>query len=259
MTGIGRMFAAVAFGILAFVAGDRTPLAAVGRFEMEVQQIGPTGAIPGRAPCEPLGSALVGTTPRITADNPVGDSIGLCIYDNPMVTRRAAEVGPYAGGVSPEAFGGANGPAAMVNVTGDTTTTPRVLPYTLSAVARAGGVSDDAVRSALRGAPLQTTSSGGASLPKVQRYVDRLRAGEVPLPIKVDGTRIVDGNHRYIASRIAGVDIEVQPWAGSRRPVVDWADLPIDPTDWGRLMVRIACADGRVTTSCTSPVHGAAS
>jgi len=99
--------------------------------------------------------------------------------------------------------------------------------------ARTGGVTDDAVRSAMRGAPLQTTQSGGVSLPKVQRYVDRLRAGEVPPPIKVDGTRIVDGNHRYIASRIAGVDIEVQPWTGSRRPVVDWDDLPIDPTDWG--------------------------
>lgn len=63
--------------------------------------------------------------------------------------------------------------------------------------------------------------------------VDRLRAGEVPPPIKVDGTRIVDGNHRYVASRVVGVDIEVQPWRGSRRPVVNWDDLPIDPTDWG--------------------------
>jgi len=37
------------------------------------------------------------------------------------------------------------------------------------------------------------------SLPAIQRYIDRLNAGEQAPPIKMDGNVIVDGNHRYIA------------------------------------------------------------
>lgn len=96
----------------------------------------------------------------------------------------------------------------------------------------AGAVSDEVVRAAMQGAPLQTTQAG-VSLPKIRRFVDRLRAGEVPPPIKVDGTTIVDGNRRYIASRIAGVDIEIQPRTGSPHPTVPWDDMTISTNDWG--------------------------
>ena len=76
---------------------------------------------------------------------------------------------------------------------------------------------------------------GGVSLPRIQEYVDRIRAGEVPPPIKVDGKMIVDGNHRYVAGRIAGTEPEIQPWMGGRpNDAVAWDRLPISPEDWGK-------------------------
>ena len=88
------------------------------------------------------------------------------------------------------------------------------------------------IRNAMRDAPLLSQQSG-VSLPRIQQFVDRLLAGAVAPAIKVDGAMIVDGNHRYIASRIAGLPVAIQPWAGGRPAnTVHWNDLRIDKNFW---------------------------
>ena len=94
-------------------------------------------------------------------------------------------------------------------------------------------VTDDMIRNAMKNAPLNSQQRKGVSLPKVQEYVDMIRAGTQAPPIKVDGNMIVDGNHRYIAGRICGVEPPIQPWAGGRpNGVIPWNNIPIDPTPW---------------------------
>jgi hypothetical protein len=85
----------------------------------------------------------------------------------------------------------------------------------------------------MQNAPLMTQQSA-VSLPAVQRYVQMLQAGTRAPAIKVDNGIIVDGNHRYIAGRIAGVEPQIQSWVGGRAErVIDWAKVVIDPKDWG--------------------------
>lgn len=69
----------------------------------------------------------------------------------------------------------------------------------------------------------------------IQYYVDRILAGETDIPpIKVDGNIIVDGNHRYIASRIANIEIKTMPWKGGNPDkVINWMDVILDSIDWG--------------------------
>ena len=81
-------------------------------------------------------------------------------------------------------------------------------------------------------APLQT-QQGAVSLPRVQSAVDQLAAGSPAPPIKVDGSIIVNGNHRYIAGQIMGETPEIQPWSGGvPSRVIPWWKQIIDPTDW---------------------------
>ena len=85
----------------------------------------------------------------------------------------------------------------------------------------------------MKDAPLKSQQAGGVSLPRVQRYVDKLLAGEVPPAIKVDGNMIVDGNHSYIAEKVLGVEPTIQPWLGGRPDnAIPWDTMPIDPTVW---------------------------
>lgn len=69
----------------------------------------------------------------------------------------------------------------------------------------------------------------------IQRYVHSLLKGDVAPPIKMDGNVIVDGNHRYIAAKILGKDVEVDPGvltnykASKERPTVS---LDVSPLDW---------------------------
>jgi RHS repeat-associated protein len=95
-------------------------------------------------------------------------------------------------------------------------------------------VTEQVIREALIDAPYQSQQSGGVSLPMVQRYVDKLLAGDVPPAVKVDGNILVDGNHRYVAGRVLGKEPPIQEWAGGRPDrVVPWDKLRIDPADWG--------------------------
>ena len=75
-------------------------------------------------------------------------------------------------------------------------------------------VTEQMIRDSVKDAPLKTQQKGGVSIPRIQEYVDRLNNSEQPPPIKVDDGIIVDGNHRYIAGRIAGKECPIQPWAG---------------------------------------------
>ncbi|WP_175559649.1 hypothetical protein [Pseudomonas sp. ok266] len=74
------------------------------------------------------------------------------------------------------------------------------------------------------------------SLPAIQRYVDRLLAGDKAPAIKMDGNVIVDGNHRYIAAKILGLQPDVVPWVlppnkvGVTKSIFD---VKVDPADWG--------------------------
>ncbi|MGC5222554.1 FG-GAP-like repeat-containing protein [Micromonospora sp. DT81.3] len=89
------------------------------------------------------------------------------------------------------------------------------------------------IREAMAGAPLQSQQAS-VSLPRVQQAVDQLASGSPAPPIKVDGSIIVDGNHRYIAGRILGREPAIQPWAGgSPNRVIPWSQQRIDPGDWG--------------------------
>jgi hypothetical protein len=100
-------------------------------------------------------------------------------------------------------------------------------------ITRGSQVTEQTIREAMRGAPLSSQQSGGVSLPNIQRYVDKLLAGEVAPAIKVDGKIIVDGNHRYIAGRIVGQEPAVQPWAGGNPSrIISWEQLPVSPNSW---------------------------
>ncbi len=52
-------------------------------------------------------------------------------------------------------------------------------------------VTEEMIRNAMKDASLFSQQAGGVSLPRVQEFVDRLRAGEVAPAIKVDGKMIV--------------------------------------------------------------------
>ncbi|NHN35239.1 hypothetical protein [Paenibacillus agricola] len=68
-------------------------------------------------------------------------------------------------------------------------------------------LTEQAIREAMQGAPLHAQQSG-VSLPVVQRYAERLANGEITPPsIKDDGNVLVDGYHRYIASRLVGIQL----------------------------------------------------
>lgn len=95
-------------------------------------------------------------------------------------------------------------------------------------------VTEPLIRAAMKGARYKSQQPNGVSLPAVQRYVDRLEAGHVPPPIKVDGDMLVEGNHRYIAGRVFGREPPVMNWAGGRpHEAISWDAVPIDPKDWG--------------------------
>lgn len=86
----------------------------------------------------------------------------------------------------------------------------------------------------MKDASLQT-QQGSVSKPVIQNYVDRIKEhGTNMPPIIVDGNIVVNGNHQYIASRITGVDVEVQPGIGGKpEKVISWQDIILDDFDWG--------------------------
>ena len=95
-------------------------------------------------------------------------------------------------------------------------------------------VTDELIRDVMRDAPLKT-KQGSVCVPMIQEYVNRVLAGETDMPpIKVADDVIVDGNHRYITSRITGIDVESIAWIGNSKPIISWMDVILDPVDWRR-------------------------
>ncbi|WP_426075172.1 RHS repeat domain-containing protein [Janthinobacterium sp. DSP2-3-3] len=96
-------------------------------------------------------------------------------------------------------------------------------------------VTKASIQAALKGAPM-TTAQSAVSLPVIANYVQKIEAGMVAPAIKVDGKIIVEGNHRYVAGRVAGK--EPAQTAGTASPSqVSQAkpveNIKVDPTDWG--------------------------
>jgi RHS repeat-associated protein len=67
-------------------------------------------------------------------------------------------------------------------------------------------VTAESIRAALKGSEMLTTQES-VSLPMVKEYVGKFLNGEVAPAISVDGKIIVEGNHRYIAARVAGKEV----------------------------------------------------
>ena len=102
-----------------------------------------------------------------------------------------------------------------------------------SAITNGSQVTEQIIRNAMEDAPLASQQSGGISLPLVQEYVNTLLAGDVAPAIKVDENIIVDGNHRYVAGRILGMEPEIQPWSGGDPTrSIPWSEMPISPNMW---------------------------
>ncbi|HFQ2175816.1 TPA: DUF637 domain-containing protein, partial [Pseudomonas aeruginosa] len=102
-------------------------------------------------------------------------------------------------------------------------------------VSKGSEVTPEVIQKALQGDRV-ITAQGAVSLPAVQRYVDRLLRGDVAPAIKMDGNVIVDGNHRYIAAKILGRNLDVTPGSLSPNKVHQTkpvSELKIDQVDWG--------------------------
>ena len=74
----------------------------------------------------------------------------------------------------------------------------------------------------------------GVCLPMLQRIGKKMQLGIQFDNIRVNQSRIVDGHHRYICSRILNIDIEIN----NNYPIPstaenhDWKDLVIDEFDY---------------------------
>jgi hypothetical protein len=96
-------------------------------------------------------------------------------------------------------------------------------------------VNEVSIRQALEGSEIRTTQ-GGISIPKVERFVRRLEAGDVPPPIKVDKGIIVEGNHRYVAGRLFGREPAIEPGVMSRsqsEKIRSIRSVRLSAGDWG--------------------------
>jgi len=95
-------------------------------------------------------------------------------------------------------------------------------------------VNETLIKETMINADLQTQQNS-VSIPVVQNYVDRITGGETNLPpINVDNGIIVDGNHRYIAGQLTGVEVPVQLWSGGNpEKVIEWGNVNYDTFDWG--------------------------
>jgi len=81
------------------------------------------------------------------------------------------------------------------------------------------------------------TAHPSISLRAVEAYVRKIEAGGVAPAIKVDGKVIVDGNHRYVAGRVAGKEPSTTPGTAAPSQVTQAKpieQIKIDPQDHGQ-------------------------
>ena len=95
-------------------------------------------------------------------------------------------------------------------------------------------VTEESIAKALKGSTMKTLQSK-VSLPAIKRYVEMLRAGSKAPAIKVADGVIVDGNHRYIAARLMGMEVEQVPGtlpSGMKTAIKLIQEIKVDPVDW---------------------------
>lgn len=108
-----------------------------------------------------------------------------------------------------------------------------VFRFALSKMA-VGEITDATIAKALQGSTMQTTQTS-VSLPAIKRYVEMLKSGSASPAIKVADGVIVEGNHRYIAGRIMGIEPPQVPGtlAPSMKSLVKpIQQIKIDPSVW---------------------------
>ncbi|WP_437961583.1 FG-GAP-like repeat-containing protein [Sorangium sp. So ce119] len=159
-----------------------------------------------------------------------GDDVEVLIQD----LRAAMDVLALVGAVAVESgVGAAMVLGAVLPKLGGGAAVPEAAARGRTTITSGSQVTEQTIREAMKDAPFASQQARGVSLPMVQRYVDKLIAGEVAPAIKVDGRMIVDGNHRYVAGRVFGQEPAIQPWAGGRpERLVPWENIPVNPEMW---------------------------
>jgi hypothetical protein len=79
---------------------------------------------------------------------------------------------------------------------------------------------------------LLLANQGKISLPIVDRMYRKMRHGISFPDIKTRDETICDGHHRYIAARLAGIEIGISPGNMSRSTLTPWESVIIEETDW---------------------------
>lgn len=96
-------------------------------------------------------------------------------------------------------------------------------------------VTKQTIATALKGSTMKSAQPT-VSLPVVEAYVRKIEAGGVAPAISVDGKIIVEGNHRYVAGRVAGKEPATKPGTISpsqeskAKPI---QEIKVDPVDHG--------------------------
>jgi hypothetical protein len=96
-------------------------------------------------------------------------------------------------------------------------------------------VTAESIAKALEGSTMKTLQNS-VSLPAIKRYVDMLKGNSAAPAIKVVDGIIVDGNHRYIAGRLMGIEPPIVPGTlstaakSAAKPI---QQIKVDVADWG--------------------------
>ncbi|MCL9807678.1 lamin tail domain-containing protein [Flavobacterium amniphilum] len=96
-------------------------------------------------------------------------------------------------------------------------------------------VTEEMIANSLEGSDMMTLQ-GKVSLPMVQRYVTMLEKGLAAPPIRVSGNIIIEGNHRYVAGRIFGIEPPRVPYTIPRSQIgleIFMKKTKVDLFDWG--------------------------
>ena len=71
------------------------------------------------------------------------------------------------------------------------------------------------------------------SLPIINRIYKKMKANLKFPPIKIQHDFICDGHHRYLASLLAGYNLEITLWETARATTtIDWKTVSFDENDW---------------------------
>ena len=90
------------------------------------------------------------------------------------------------------------------------------------------------IQNVLRNSDLRyLTSQKSISAPRVNQYIDKLRAGEEAPAVHVDQDLLVDGSHRVAAGEMEGKPPREQRWSSSKGiPTKPFKEIYVDPEDW---------------------------